>query len=325
MSMLVFDGITGFTPPPAGITLTIGNFDGLHLGHRRIIAAARAAAADLGTPVVVMTFEPHPLAVLAPRHAPAQLTPLVEKLHLLETAGVDMCIVVRSTPPLLEKSADDFLNDLSTHCRPRAIIEGPDFNFGRERSGTIETLLAFGDRQGCVVQVVAAACCEELSERPVIRSSAIRTAVQAGQVEIARAMLGRPYRIVGRVGSGARRGAGLGYPTVNLEAIEHLLPGQSVYAGLAQLEDNSYHLAAVNVGPQPTFGPGTSCVEAYLLDWTGQVRGQRIGLYFFERLRTQQRFADASGLVAQIQRDVAAVRKHAADLNELASKTALPL
>jgi riboflavin kinase/FMN adenylyltransferase len=310
--MEVCDGIAHFTPPPTGITLTIGNFDGVHRGHERIIATARAVAVALGTPMVAMTFEPHPLAVIAPERTPARLATAAEKLHLLERCGVGVCIVVRSEPALLSLSAEAFLTQLSEQCRPRVIVEGADFNFGRGRGGSVQTLRAFADRLGFSVHLVETACCTDLPEAPTIRSSAIRAALRDGRVEVARAMLGRPHRIVGTVGGGAGRGASLGFPTANLEGIPHLVPQRAVYAALAQLEDGSRHPAAVNVGLQPTFEQSAPRVEAHLLDFCASLRGRHLGLHFLARLRGQQRFARVDDLLAQIRRDAAATRTYAA-------------
>ncbi len=315
--MNVTSGLERFTPPRSGVVLTIGNFDGLHRGHARIIAAAHDLAARLDAPVVAMTFHPHPLAILAPERAPALLTTLVERLALLEALGVGHTIVLRSHDGLLSQHAHDFLARLVAHCRPRAIVEGPDFRFGRGRSGDLNTLREHAAEWGYEVHVVPAAHCPELPTNPVISSSSIRQAIRDGRIEEANLMLGRPYRIAGITGRGAGRGAGLGIPTANLERVVHLLPQEAVYAGVAQVRapgpmqaprKEILHLAAVNVGPQPTFGSNVERVEAHLLDYSGDLRGRRIALYFVARLREQQTYAGPAELVAQVQRDITVVR-----------------
>ena len=323
--MQVFHEIERFTPPPGGITLTIGNFDGVHRGHQRIVQKAREVAADLGTPACALTFEPHPLAVIAPAQAPGRLVTLDEKLHLLGALGVEVCIVMPSEPALLHQPAETFLTSLTARCRPRALVEGPDFNFGRGRAGSVQTLHALADRLGFTVHVIETARCDELPSVPSVHSAAIRAALREGRVDIAQHMLGRPYRIVGTVAPGAGRGGGLGFPTANLDAIPHLLPQQAVYAAVAQLEDDRLHLAAVNIGGQPTFGPGAPQVEAHLLDWDAALRGQRLGLHFLARLRAQTCFSSPGELGAQIQRDVAATRTRAAALSQLRQARPLPL
>ena len=306
-----------FVAPSQGVVLTVGNFAGVHLGHAQIVATARCVAARFRVPTVAMTFEPHPLAVLAPERAPARLTTLPEKLALLERCGVDFCIVLRSEPALLAMEAEDFLASVVAHCRPRAIVEGPDFNFGRGRGGSIETLARHAARWGYQLHKVAALHCEALSPRPTVGSSSIRQALRDGRIAEANAMLGRPYRIVGTTGHGAGRGTPLGFPTANLEAIAHLLPQEAVYAAIAQLEDGEIRLAAVNIGPQPTFGEEHSRVEAHVLDCADDLRGQRMGVHFLARLRTQMKFSGPDELACQIRQDVAATRAFAAEVDAL--------
>jgi riboflavin kinase / FMN adenylyltransferase len=318
-------GIAQFVPPPAGTTLTIGNFDGVHRGHALIIDTSRTVASRLGTPVVVMTFEPHPLQVLRPEHAPPRLVTLQEKLHLLEARGVDACIVVRSELALLSMSAQTFLAEICDRCRPRAFVEGPDFNFGRGRGGSVDTLRAYADRLGYAVHLVETAGCPDLPETPAIRSSAIRAALREGRVDVARAMLGRPYRIVGTVGSGAGRGAALGFPTANLEDIPHLLPQEAVYSAVGQREDGSLYPAAVNIGPQPTFADATPRVEAHLVGVSEPLRGRRIGVHFLARLRGQERFLSVDSLKAQLEHDVATTIRHVQTLASAGGPPILPL
>ena len=323
--MKVCNGIDTFSPPPGGITLTIGNFDGVHRGHRDIIRTARKAAAESHTPLVAMTFEPHPMAAVAPDRAPARLVTLGEKLSLLSLCGVEACMVVRSEPALLEQSAETFLSNLSRRCRPQVIVEGLDFNFGRGREGSVQTLHDFAPRLGFSVRVVETTRCDELPGAPAVRSSAIRTALSEGRIGAAAAMLGRPHRIVGTVIRGAGRGLSLGFPTANLDGIPHLLPQQAVYAAAAQFEDGTLHLAVVNVGPQPTFGQSTPQVEAHVPNWSGALVGQRLGLHFLAMLREQARFANAAELATQLGRDVAAARAYAGDVQELERRPRIPL
>jgi riboflavin kinase / FMN adenylyltransferase len=317
LSMKTSYGLAEFTPPPQGVALTIGNFDGVHLGHAQIVAVARRVAAPRQAPVVALTLEPHPLAILAPERAPPRLTTVAEKQVLLARAGADHCIVLHSDPALLALEADDFLASLVTRCHPLAFVEGPDFNFGRGRGGSIETLQRHAPRWGYEVHKVPAVHCEGLPTRPTVSSSSIRQALRDGRIDEARAMLGRPYRIVGTTGHGEGRGAGLGFPTANLDHVVHLLPQDAVYAGIAQLDDDSLHLAAVNIGPQPTFDQELSRVEVHVLDYAGDLRGRRLGLYFLARLRDQQKFPGPDELIAQLHRDVAATRALKSDLDSL--------
>jgi riboflavin kinase/FMN adenylyltransferase len=318
--MNTFDGLEEFSPSDRGIVLAIGNFDGVHRGHRRIIAVACGQARALGVPGVVMTFEPHPLVVVAPGRAPARLTTLAEKLALLQATDVDAVIVMRSEPALLNRSPEEFLTLLAERCRPRAIVAGATFNFGRGRQGSAETVRDCSGRFGYTAHVVDLVCAE-LPGGPVVSSSAIRQSLAQGRLEDANAMLGRPYRIVGTVGRGEGRGAPLGFPTANLEAVEHLLPHEAVYAAVAQLEHDEFHMAAANIGPQPTFGQSASRVEAHLLDFSGKLRGRRLGLHLMVKLRGQSRFADAGELAAQLHRDVDRTRSYVSALKQIQAGT----
>lgn len=306
--MIVTYGLEHFSPPPGGVVLSIGNFDGVHRGHVRIIAKVRAVAACLRALPAVVTFDPHPLAVLAPERAPQRLTTLAERLALLASMGVQQTVVLRSEPALLAREAEDFLASLVVHCRARALVEGPDFNFGAGRRGSIDTLRANAARWGYELHVEPAVQCDELASRPMISSSSIRQALRDGRMGEANTMLGRPYRIVGVTTDGAGRGAHLGFPTANLAQIPQMLPQQAVYAALAQLEDGALHPAAVNIGPQPTFADEQVRVEAHLLDFGGELRGKRVGLYFLARLRAQLSFVSRRALIEQITCDAAATR-----------------
>lgn len=315
--MHVVENLADFVPSAEGSVVTIGNFDGMHRGHTRIIDLLKSIADRLSAEPVAITFEPHPLAVLAPERAPAVLTMVEEKLALLERRGVKRCIVMRSEPGLLSQAPEDFLASLVAHCRPRAIVEGPDFNFGRGRAGSIETLRGHADHWGYEVHEVPEFHCAELPTHPRVSSSSIRQALLDGRVDEANAMLGRPYRVVGTTVTGYGRGTGLGFPTANLSNIAHLLPQQAVYAAVAQFDDGELHLAAVNVGPQPTFDQAEPHVEAHLLDYVGDLRDHRLGLHFLMRLREQQRFDSAAHLAEQIDRDVMLAREWAAAVSDL--------
>lgn len=352
--MRTIHSLESFTAPPAGTVLTIGNFDGLHPGHRRLIDTARQlaqgilargalpaaapATASAATPAaastdepaerpecVVVTFEPSPLTVLAPQRAPPRLTTLPEKAALIERAGADALLVLRGEPALLALTADEFLGRLLHHCRPRAIVEGASFHFGRGRGGNIETLKSYGARHGFSVQVVEEWLCAELPGRPAISSSAVRSALADGDVSRAAMLLGRPHRVTGTVGRGQGRGAPLGFPTANLHDVPQMLPAEAVYTCVAQLEDGSLHLAAVNFGPQPTFDQPAARVEAHLLDFHGDLHGQRVGLHLAARLRGQQKFAGIAALREQLARDVEATRAHAVMREAIRTARPIPL
>jgi riboflavin kinase/FMN adenylyltransferase len=307
--MQVLERLDDFHAPPAGVALSIGNFDGVHPGHQAILGAGRDVAREFGGPAVAMTFEPHPLAILAPERAPPRLTLRDEKLALLAEAGADIAIVLPTDRALLSMTAEEFLAAVIRRCRPRALVEGPTFNFGRNRAGSVETLRAHEREHGYQLYVMPIRRCETLPGAPPIDSSSIRRALAAGEVEAARELLGRPYRIAGVVVRGDARGRKIGFPTANLNNIQHMLPQEAVYAALAERPGGERYLAAVNVGRQPTFGDTRPRVEAHLLDFAGELHGERLGLYFLARLRAQQKFAGVEELVAQLRRDVAATRE----------------
>ncbi len=322
--MEVFHGIEHFRPPEQGVALTIGNFDGVHRGHQRLLAAAREPLNGQRLPVIVMTFEPHPACVLTPRRVPPRLAAPAEKLALLAAFGADGVIVLQSRPELFRLAADEFLMRFVEPCRPAHLVEGVSFHFGRGRTGTVETLRDYARRRGWALTILEEISCPETPGNPPISSSAIRELIRAGRVEHAAAMLGRLHRIVGRVGHGESRGARLGFPTANLEEIPQLVPGHGVYAAVARLSNGAAHLAVVNVGPQPTFDQLTPRVEAHLLDFSGRLNGQMLGLYFLRRLRDQIRFADPVELAGQIGRDTALTREQYADWRRVLQELTIP-
>lgn len=306
--MDILQRIEDFRPPPQGVALTIGTFDGVHRGHVAVVAKARDLAQTFGGVSVAITFEPHPLAILAPERNPERLTTAAERAALLRRQ-VDVVITLPTTRELLSNSAETFLRDFLLPCRPRVIVEGPDFHFGKDRQGSARTLRAGGHAHGFAVHEVSEQFADELPDRPPIRSSLVRDFLKSGDIGRAAGMLlGRAYRIVGRVGNGQGRGAKLRFPTANLDAIPHLIPRHGVYAAYAQTQQQGSFLAAVNIGPQPTFAQMEARVEAHLLDFDGDLRGQLLGLHLLDLLRDQTRFEGVDALAAQLQRDCDATR-----------------
>lgn len=288
----------------------VGNFDGVHRGHQALIQLSRSVAADLQCPVVAMTFEPHPLAILRPAAAPARLTTAGERAALLAHHGVDTLIVLTADRDLLETPAEVFFEKTMLRCRPRAMVEGPTFNFGRGRSGSVDSLRDLARRHRFAFHLCDELRCTELADQPAINSTAVRAALRHGQIGRARAMLGRPHRLVGRVVRGEGRGATLGYATANLDDIAQMLPASCVVAAIAQLDDDSLHAAAVNIGPQPTFAQPGVRVEAHLIDFDGDLCGRQLGLHLLSALREPRRFETAYDLADQLRRDVQVVRQH---------------
>lgn len=225
---------------PKCCVLTIGNFDGVHLGHRQILTACGQTAAKRQTQLVVMTFEPHPLAVLFPEKAPGILTPLALKEHLLAEIGVDYLFVSKSTPELLSLSAEDFVRRfLIENIKPALVVEGQSFNFGAGRSGSIQTLQKLGAEKGFEVSVIKAREVTLSSGQSVkVSSTLIRKLLAKGKVTDAAVALGRPYRLIGRVIPGKGKGKQLGFPTANMEPPPQLVPAEGVYAGHVEIGNN---------------------------------------------------------------------------------------
>lgn len=294
------------------VTLSIGNFDGVHAGHRALIALARQVAGDSGK-VVAVTFEPLPAARLRPEAAPARLSTPEGRRRLLREAGADEVLELDPTPELLGQSPEDFLALLRSQAAFGAIVEGEDFRFGRGRTGDVALLRAIGEREGFRTLVMPAIEIE-LGDLTVARaaSSLIRWMLGQGRVEDAARLLGRPYAIAGVTAPGDRRGRTLGFPTANLADGSWggtLLPADGVYAGVATLPDNRDVIAAISIGTKSTFGGSRRTCEAHVpgeslpLDWYGWP----IGLSFTRWIRGQMRFAGAGAIAAQIARDLAEV------------------
>ena len=282
--------------------LAIGNFDGVHLGHARIIERLVAAAREVDGPAVVLTFDPHPAWLLRPDKMPPPLTWTERKAELLGKLGVDAVVAYPTDMALLELSPQEFFEEII--CRKldaRAIVEGPNFFFGHDRRGNIEVLGELADGAGIGLTIVEP---YEL-DGEYVSSSRVRRLVAEGDVAAARGMLSEAYRIRGLVTHGSGRGAKLGFATANVDAIDTLVPGEGVYAGRAWAEGQVWP-AAVNIGPNPTFGESVHKVEAHLVGRTEPLYGQTLEVDFWERLRDIQPFESPEALVAQIDRDVKA-------------------
>ncbi len=284
-----------------GGVVSVGNFDGVHLGHARLVERLRAMARRVGGPSLVFTFDPSPTRILRPEAAPEPLLWVERKAEILGEMGVDAVVVYPTDRSLLELEARAFFDRIVRHrLAARAMVEGPNFFFGRNRSGNVEVLTRFCGQANMPFEVAEPVAVDG----QIVSSSRIRSSILAGNVDEARWMLGRPYRIRGTVVRGAGRGAGLGYPTANVARIDTLLPGEGIYAARARAAD-AWHPAAVSLGPNPTFGEGGLKVEAHLIGFDAIIYQQPIEVDFLSRLREIKRFASAQELVAQMNRDVA--------------------
>lgn len=286
--------------------LTIGNFDGVHRGHVDLVQTARRAVGD--GRVIVLSFDPHPVTVLRPGSLAGRLTRFEQRASLLMEAGADEVIPLRPTEDLLRLSPDAFIEQIVNEHRPTLLVEGPDFRFGHARSGTVQTLQAFGELHGfetIVIDPVEAA----LGDQHVVpvSSTMVRWLIAQGRVSDAAALMNRPYEMHATVVQGDRRGRELGYPTANLETDDLVIPADGVYAGFARRPDGAEFAAAISVGAKPTFGARPRTVEAHLIGYDGPVDeyGWDIRLKFNFWLRDQLKFDGVETLVQQLVRDVA--------------------
>jgi len=289
--------------------VTIGNFDGVHRGHARIVERLLAKAREVGGPAIVFTFDPHPVRLLRPEAAPPPLTWTDRKAQLLDELGVTAVIAYPTDEALLALSPQEFFNRIvRERLEARAMVEGPNFFFGRSRAGNIEVLGQLCQAAGVSLEIVQPL----VVGKEFVSSSRVREAISAGDVDLARQLLTRPYRIRGMITHGAGRGAKIGFPTANVSAIDTLLPGQGVYAAQAITQAGTWP-AAVNIGPNPTFGEHALKVEVHLIDFAGSLYGQPLEVDFLARLRSIQPFPSVAALQTQLAHDVAAARRVAAD------------
>jgi riboflavin kinase/FMN adenylyltransferase len=293
-------------PMPVGVprsqaaVLTIGNFDGVHRGHVAMLGRLKELSVQLGLPAVVVTFDPPPLAILAPERLPPRLTTVEQKVALLRAQGVDEVIVWPVSRELLSLTAEQFFEQIvCDQLKCRGIVEGPNFCFGRARGGNVEVLKRLGAATN--VPVVIA----EPSETggAMISSSQIRSALSAGDVVQARELLGRPYAIEGTVVTGAQRGRLLGFPTANLSRVETLIPPLGVYAARTTIQGTAWPVA-LNIGPNPTFGEDQLKLEAHVIGYSGDLYGQTLSLQLLGQLRGVKKFSGVDELREQLERDI---------------------
>ncbi len=292
------------------VAITIGNFDGVHHGHRRLVGEARTAVGPRGR-VVVLSFDPHPAAVLRPGAAPARLTGFGRRAQLLAAAGADEVVAIVPGPEFLAQDAGSFVAAIVREHRPDFFVEGPDFRFGRDRAGSVATLRDLEAVHGFTTRVVDPVSVPLVNCQLVVASSTmIRDLVGLGRMRDAAAVLGRPYALDGIVVPGARRGRLLGLPTANIATGEFQVPGEGVYAGRAwrlDREADGWYPAAVSVGTNPTFGAHARSCETHLVGYGGPLDdyGWPIRLEIADWLRDQIRYDDVDRLVEQIRRDIA--------------------
>lgn len=313
--MRIIDSITELKTLSKGSVLTIGNFDGVHLGHQEILSAAGRAAQKNGVESIAMTFEPHPVAVLHPEKAPGVLTPLEIKKHLITQSGVDCLIVLKDSAELLNLSPEDFVGRfLVENIHPSAVVEGHDFNFGAERAGNIDTLKKLGSKHNFDVLVIEPKEIELSTGQMVkVSSTMIRYMLESGHIADAAAALGRPYRLIEKIIPGRGIGKKLGFPTLNLKKPEQVIPAEGVYTGFVRVGDSIENIltsketipAAYSIGQARTYGEDFPLlIEAHLLDENaGTTTGKYMAMDFIERIRSQHKFNTPEELSAQITKD----------------------
>ena len=281
--------------------LTLGVFDGLHLGHQLIMQTVVERARAAGAVPTVITFDPHPRAVLHPESAPPLLQTFDQKIEGLGVLGIEQTIVVRFTKQFADQSAEDFIKDVvMDRLHAREVYLGKGFAFGHSRAGNIELLRRLGDELGFVAGEVPEV---KLRGRRV-SSSKIRELLARGQVNLARRMLGRPYGVEGRVERGSERGHQLGFPTANLHPHNRVIPRNGVYV-TGTLIDGQWRRSVTNIGLRPTFGDASEpSVETFVMNWDGDLYGDVVRVRFLYRLRDERRFSSVEELKRQINRDV---------------------
>jgi riboflavin kinase/FMN adenylyltransferase len=296
------------SPPTA---VTIGAYDGVHRGHRALLADLLARAETAGLSTVVVTFDRHPAYVVRPESAPKQLTSLEQKLELLADCGIDRTLVIPFDRARSGESAEEFVKEvLVDELSARLVVVGEDFHFGHDRRGNVELLRRLGDEHG--FEVIGVGLTGDGAEP--VSSTRIRALLAAGEVEEAARLLGRPHEVRGPVVRGDGRGGPLlGFPTANVQVPDDIaLPADAVYAGHFGRADGTVFRAAISVGRRPTFyEPGSApvLVEAYLLHFEGELYGEPARVSFAHRLRDEQRFDRVEDLVAQMRVDVAATER----------------
>lgn len=280
--------------------LTLGNFDGVHRGHRAILGRVAEVAHATGGEAVALTFHPHPVAVLRPEHAPALITSLRDRLTLLAATDLDVVVLQHFTAAFAGLSAEDFVERFVVErLGATRVIVGHSVSFGQGRRGDAALLSTLGARHGFGVEVVGPIRVDGHD----VSSSAVRRAIAGGDVTLAATLLGRGHRLSGRVVTGRRRGATIGFPTANVAVRSGMWPPDGVYA-VRMLRGDAWLDGVANIGTNPTFGVAGRTLEVYLFEFDADIYGERVSVGFVERLRGEEAFPSVEALVAQIARDV---------------------
>jgi riboflavin kinase / FMN adenylyltransferase len=292
---------------PRGGVVTVGNFDGVHLGHQTMLREVARRAGELGAPAVVVTFEPHPLKVLHPERAPRMIQTLRQREEAIEACGIDALVLVPFTRDFSLTPAEDFIRDLLVkRLAVREVQVGEHFMFGRERGGNMNVLRRIGGETGFTVRGIP----DVKDKAAAISSTRVRNALLEGDVASANALLGREYAMDGIIAKGDRMGRKIGFPTMNLKPDNELYPKDGVYFTSVRIASFQRTFPCVtNIGRRPTvYEDYATTIESFILDFSSDVYGERVRLSFFERVRDEQAFPSLLELTAQIKRDVEATR-----------------
>jgi riboflavin kinase / FMN adenylyltransferase len=305
--------ITDVSDPPwdESSVVTIGAYDGVHLGHQAVIAEVRRLAAERGAKSAVVTFDRHPALVVRPESAPQSLTDLDQKLEMLADTGIDATVVIAFDERRASEEPEEFVREvLVDGLHAVVVVVGEDFHFGHHRRGNVPLLRELGAQDGFEVLPVSLVARADGVDEPV-SSTAVRRALAGGEVDIAAHLLGREYEVRGTVVVGDKRGRLLGFPTANVEVPNQVcLPADGVYAGWYERPDGSVHGCAINLGRRPTFYEHAdhSLLEAHLLDFDGDLYGERAEVRFVHFLRSERKFDGVDALVAQLKHDIESAR-----------------
>ena len=308
-AMKIIDRLEDLSPDYPAPVATIGNFDGVHLGHQNLIRDLIARTAMIGGTPVVLTFHPHPLQVLAPNFAPLQIQTMNQRLAIIELLGIPLTVIIPFNMQLAQKDAREFVVDmLWERLRIKEVYVGPNFAFGHRRQGSFNLLKEIGEEKGFIAGKI-----HQVQFRGNrVSSTAIRQALISGQVGLARRLLGRPYTLEGEIVHGRGLGSRLQVPTANHQTSNELIPRRGVYVTVLNADNRTFR-GVTNIGFRPTVNPEDGAalsIETHVLDFNPELYGKRVKLEFLIRLRDERRFAGQAVLVEQIQKDIQGARRY---------------
>lgn len=302
--MIIFNGIHKLNKSLGQVVATIGNFDGIHLGHQKIIEKVIHRGKELHLKKVLITFDPHPACVIMPSKAPKLINNRHQKIKILEELGIDILLFVPFDRDLSLMTAEEFLNEIMKKIAFSVIYIGENFRFGRNRSADCKTLAALGERLGFKVGCVSFIKANE----KIVSSSLIREMVEKGHVEEASLQLGRPYSIEGKVVPGEGRGRMMNIPTANIQPYNELIPERGIYISEMVVEGSRYE-SVTNIGIRPTFDLSHQTIETHMMDFQNHIYGERVELFIHKKIRDEVKFESAEKLSERIQKDIEEMKK----------------